>query len=192
MNAQVAKVRETDDAITHIRECLSYDPQGGLFTWLMRPRSHFKSDRYFHAWNANYAGTNAGSIRRDGRVDLNIDGMKWRAHRVAWAIQTGAWPSMVIDHIDRDHSNNAFSNLRECTLQQNQYNRVASKTNTTGLKGVAWLPKKQRFRAAIRINGKQTHLGLFPDAESAHVAYRAAADKHHGAFANYKVRSSKK
>lgn len=186
----VKSSRETPSAIDHLRECFAYDAKVGLFTWLRRPRSHFKTARDCSAWNTRHAGTIAGSRRRDGRIDLNVDGVKWRAHRVAWALSAGRWPACVVDHIDGNASNNAIANLRECSLRQNQFNRVACKRNRLGMKGVTWLPNKRKFRAAIRINGRQTHLGLFADAESASAVYRAAAGKHHGAFANHKIRNA--
>lgn len=183
--------RETVQALAYVRECFRYDAESGLFHWLRRPRSHFKTARDCDAWNTRHAGTTAGSRRRDSRIDLNVSEVKWRAHRVAWALSNGRWPAGVVDHIDGNASNNALANLRECSLRQNQFNRVACKRNRLGMKGVSWLPGKRKFRAAIRINGKQTHLGLFADAESAHAVYRAAAEKHHGAFANHEIRNSR-
>lgn len=49
---------------------------------------------------------------------------------------TSCPPDMVIDHIDRNPSNNCRSNLRVCTQSQNLRNRKVLKTNKSGIKGV--------------------------------------------------------
>ena len=47
-----------------------------------------------------------------------------RANRIIFYIMCQRWPlpDHVIDHIDRDPSNNRWSNLRECTSSQNAMN----------------------------------------------------------------------
>lgn len=45
--------------------------------------------------------------------------------------------------------------------------------------------KTGKWRAAIVINWKQQHLGLFETPDAAHQAYCAAADALHRDFANY-------
>lgn len=171
--------------VSHLRECLAYNAETGELTWLRRPLSHFKSDRYFRAWNSLHAGKPAGVPMTDGRIVINLGKQKWLAHRVAWAIQTGSWPALVIDHIDRDHANNAFTNLRECTLQQNQFNRAANKASTTGAKGVSFDRRTGRYLAKITLRGRTINLGRFDTVEQASSAYLVAANKHHGEFANH-------
>lgn len=178
-----AAQREASMPVTRLRECLAYSAETGEFTWLHRPRSHFTSERYWRAWNSRHAGKPAGVPMTDGRIVINLDKGKWLAHRVAWAIQTGAWPEKSIDHVDRDHSNNAFTNLRECTLQQNQFNRAANSTSRTGAKGVSFDQRTGRYLAKIQIDGKTINLGRFDTVEQAARAYESAAQKHHGKFA---------
>lgn len=176
--------REARTSPAYLRECLSYDGETGAFTWKRRPLSHFKSDRYCRAWNSLHAGKPAGVPMSDGRIAINLDKGKWLAHRVAWAIQTGAWPALSIDHIDRHHANNAFANLRECSLQQNQFNRAANKKNKAGAKGVAFDKRTGKYTAKLQLNRRTLNLGRFDTVEQAASAYQAAADKHHGVFSN--------
>ncbi|MGA0588858.1 HNH endonuclease signature motif containing protein [Dyella sp. KRB-257] len=179
---RTAAEREAAMPVLRLRECLFYAPESGSFTWKLRPLSHFKSERYWRAWNSLHAGKPAGVPMVDGRIVINLDKGKWLAHRVAWAIQTGAWPALAIDHIDRDHANNSFANLRECTLQQNQFNRAANSTSRTGAKGVSLDRHTGRYMAKITLRGRTVNLGRFDTVEKASAAYMAAAAKHHGEF----------
>ena len=47
----------------------------------------------------------------------------------------------VVDHIDRNPSNNNYQNLRWTTLSGNQRNRTISINNTSGISGVRFDPK---------------------------------------------------
>lgn len=94
-----------------------------------------------------------------------------------------------VDHIDGNPLNNKKSNLRGCTIAENNRNVKTSRTNTTGYKGVGWHTEKYkgivytRIRARISVNGKLIHLGLFPTLKAAALAYNEAALKYHGEFA---------
>jgi len=92
---------------------------------------------------------------------------------------TGDWPSGVVDHKDGNRANNVGKNLRDATLQQNNWNR---KPNSSGLKGVSYVPRRKKWRAQIRVNGKKKEIGVFPTPEAAHAAYVAAAKKIHGEY----------
>jgi len=90
-----------------------------------------------------------------------------------------------IDHVDMIRGNNQRYNLRIATHTQNMWNRPAQKNNTSGYKGVTWHRQALRWQARIRANKKTISLGLFDTPREAHEAYKTAADKYHGEFANY-------
>jgi hypothetical protein len=87
------------------------------------------------------------------------------------------------DHRDGNGLNNQRSNLRICTISQNQHNTGKQKRNTSGYKGVCFHKNAKRFIALIMVNRKSTHLGYFNTAIEAALAYDAAAIKLHGEFA---------
>ena len=72
-----------------------------------------------------------------------------------------------IDHIDNIRQNNNTSNLRWVTKSENNYNR--SVCGTVPFKGVS--KNGNRFRATIRVDGKQKHLGCYDTPEEASKAY---------------------
>jgi hypothetical protein len=108
-----------------------------------------------------------------------------RPGRLAWAIHNGDWPplDMYIDHINGIKADNRIANLRLVTPTQNQQNKAGH-----GLypKGVAWRDRIENpWLARIRVNGTRINLGSFAAIEEAAAAYREAAIKYHGEFANY-------
>lgn len=108
---------------------------------------------------------------------IGIDGKRYLAHRLAWFYVTGYWPELI-DHVDGNRSNNAWSNLREANKLINQQNRHnESSFNETGLLGAFRVGG--RFKSSIRYGGKSHHLGYFDTAEQAHAAYVSAKREHH-------------
>ena len=103
-----------------------------------------------------------------------------------------------VDHHDRNPANNQRSNLRVATNGQNRANSKLNHNNKSGFKGVHFrrkrphTPKRKqrsdtmgdRWAAQINAGGKKIHLGYFDTPEEAHEAYKKAALKHFGEFAN--------
>ncbi len=92
-------------------------------------------------------------------------------------------PSIKIDHVNGNGLDNRKHNLRICSVQQNGANRAANRNNSLGIKGVH-RTKYGKFRAIIKVNWRQVHLGNFSTKEEAHAAYVEAAKKYFGEFAH--------
>jgi len=75
--------------------------------------------------------------------------------------------------------NNSISNLRWATRSEQCANQKRKGSN---LKGVQ--QQGEKFRANIRINGKNTYLGMFKTEEEAHKAYCKKAKEVFGDFFN--------
>lgn len=125
-----------------------------------------------------------GWLRADGYRAVQLDGKTYLVHRVAWAMQTGEWPSEEIDHIDGRKAQNQWSNLREADRAQNAANTPLRSGNKTGVKGVHYDRKTQSYRAQISVNMKKMNLGNFRKLADAAAAYAEAATKYHGEYAN--------
>lgn len=93
-------------------------------------------------------------------------------------------PSAVsVDHIDGNSLNNQRSNLRLATHGENMRNRKRHSNNTSGYTGVYWDASKRKWRAEVRLNGKNKHAGYFSDVEEAAKARDLLARELHGEFA---------
>ena len=160
-------------ALSHelLKNLLHYEPDAGVFTWKVSPAQCVPK------------GSVAGTIMKIGYCAVKIQGTNYRAQRLAFFYMMGRWPSRDIDHIDGNKQNNRWVNLREATRSQNGANRGMTKKNSSGYKGVAWDEKLQKWRAAIGVNYRRIHLGLFESADQASTAYLAAARQHFGEFA---------
>ena len=97
-----------------------------------------------------------------------------------------ACDGLQVDHVDMNGLNNQRNNLRACTRSENQRNRAIDRNNTSGFKGVSWDKKRGKWRAYIRLNGKEMFLGRFAEAAAAYAARCDAAVKLHGEFARMK------
>lgn len=153
-----------------LRELLSYDPQSGVFTWLV----HMNNKRA-------HVGLRAGQHRRHGYRTINLNGRRYYEHRLAWLYVHGHWPARYLDHINGDGTDNRLANLREATPAQNSANKGAMSNSRTGLKGVSRFRK--RWTAEICVNGVKHRLGFFDTPEEAALAYAMAAPNIHGDFA---------
>lgn len=161
--------------VTHERllEVLSYDPETGDFTWLISPSTKVP------------VGVIAGSITAKGYRRIQIDGRRYRAHRLVWFYVYGDWPERDIDHRDLDKLNNRWANLRQATASQNQGNTVVRRASSSGLKGVKWRKSRHTWTAAITCDGQSIHLGTFSSPSEAHEAYAQAAVRLRGEFARF-------
>ena len=163
---------KTELSLSELKYLLSYDKNTGYFTWKNHENVHRKT-----------RGKIAGATS-NGYIKIKINKVPYLAHRLAWFYCFNVWPS-IIDHIDGDRSNNSILNLREATKSQNGANSTIRKDNKSGLKGVSYEEKRNKFVAAIRVNGKDYKLGRFVNSDDAAKAYEMAAKKHFGEFAKY-------
>lgn len=177
------------------RQLLRYDPRTGKMYWRARDVSWFSDSKgrwggvhpasaQSQTWNSRYAETEAFTASGEDRYlrGALLD-KSFLAHRVVWAVLYGEWPDNEIDHINMDRSDNREANLRTANHSENNFNRSVQSNNTSGLKGVSWHKKGQKWRAHIALHGKQRHLGLFSTSDEAYQAYLSAVKDMHGEFA---------
>lgn len=88
-----------------------------------------------------------------------------------------------VRHKDRDGLNNQLSNLEKVPIGTKYQNRPCKPEETSQYKGVSLYKKNGKWRAAIRVNGRSTHIGYFWTEEEAAGAYDERAREVHGNLA---------
>jgi hypothetical protein len=148
----------------YLHSILTYDPTSGHFFWKTDIR-HSKIK----------AGDLAGCLHKvDGYVRIQVNGKAYPAHRLAWLWMVGSLPTLEIDHIDHVRHNNRWSNLREVTRTENLQNQSKQKNNTSGFQGVSWHKPSSKWRARVKLDGKNINFGLYETPEAANDACRLA------------------
>ncbi|NDK37109.1 HNH endonuclease signature motif containing protein [Rhodovulum sulfidophilum] len=155
-----------------LRERLSYDAGTGLLFWRMRANA-------IPGWNTKYAGKQAFThISKHGYcvTNLRVGGrsVTISAHRAAWAIHYGEWPSGQIDHVNGVRTDNRLVNLRDVVNAENAMNMAMKANNTSGVNGVYRHRQTGKWCAQISAFGKTVGLGLFAEKEHALIARKAA------------------
>lgn len=90
----------------------------------------------------------------------------------------------LVDHKNGNSLDNQRSNLRVCTKGQNNMNKgVYTFSMSSDYKGVCWREHAKKWKAYIKINRKQIHLGYFSTEKEAALAYNEGAKLYHGEFA---------
>lgn len=160
-----------------LRDILSYDPETGIFTW--------RTDRTAGDGALRRpAGSTAGYKLATGYVLIHLGRSRYLAHRLAWLYVYGTMPSCIMDHADRDRSNNRISNLRLCSKSQNGANSTKrSGRAESALKGAYFRADRNKWRSNLTFDGRSIYLGTFDSQGEAHAAYVAKAKELFGEFA---------
>ena len=127
------------------KELLDYDPETGRITWKVSPCQSIP------------AGSPAGGIHVEGYLRIKVNYHGYLAHRLIFFMQTGRWPVGEIDHLDGNRLNNSWSNLRECSREENMKNKKKRK-GSKGITGVSWHERSSRWKVHIGNNGKRISL----------------------------------
>lgn len=155
-----------ENAMKFLSTMVRYDSSTGKFYWLHRQET---SDQ-LKKWNKRYVDTEAGTLSHGYLligITYNGKKIKIRAHRLAWYMSTGIYPTQQIDHINHNRSDNRLENLRECSNQENSKNRSRQTNNTSGITGVYWAKNAKKWGAYFKLDGKKIHLGYFSDKDEA-------------------------
>lgn len=109
-----------------------------------------------------------------GYLQARINGQRRLMHQVVM-------DGKMIDHINRDKTDNRRENLRFTNKSQNSHNRDLFPNNTTGWKGVSKGKRKadgtQMWFSYITVEGKRKRLYYGPDQQAAIDARKAAEEE---------------
>ena len=153
-----------------LKQLVHYDRDTGIFTRLVTTSSRAM------------AGMEIGHPEGlGGHLRATVGGRKHYLHRLAWLYEHGEMPEMI-DHIDMDVCNNRISNLRLASKSDNNCNRNAPITNTSGVKGICWDADNSAWLVQVQKSGRKVKKRFKEFADA--VQWRIQmADVLHGEFA---------
>lgn len=141
--------------LDEISQLLAYCPGTGEFRWRV-DKGRVK------------AGDVAGSVDSStGYLQIRANYKLFLGHRLAWFMIHGEMPSGVIDHINRNRSDNRITNLRDTSQRKNQWNRNLNKNNTSGVSGVYWSRNCKKWHARLEDMGRKVDLGMYSELSDA-------------------------
>lgn len=152
----------------YLKRRLDYDPETGMLTW--RHDSELSN-----AWNGRYAGKRAGDVIYKGKGKryacrrIALFRTKIQEHQLVWLYMTGEWPpaGMVVDHRNRDATDNRWDNLRLVAVSENSKNKSMYSRNTSGVTGVHFDKSRNAYTARVTASGVSHHLGRYDTLEEA-------------------------
>lgn len=116
-----------------------------------------------------------------GYYHVGSKGKPVQWHRLVYEFFKGKIPpKMTVDHFNNIRDDNRIENLKLLTRKQNQAKQVVGKRNKSGLPGVSWYKRANKWHSQIGINGKQKHLGYFVDPYLAYETFLKNKIKYHG------------
>ena len=139
-----------------LQEAFEYDHTTGLFTHKLRPSPRVK------------VGQVAGSINRNGYIQIRYDYYSYLAHRLAWKMHYGVDPTDLIDHKNRKRTDNRIANLRVATPLANRLNQESK----------GYQERHGKFCARINKGTSYHWIGTFDTPEEARNAYLTEMHKH--------------
>jgi hypothetical protein len=131
-----------------------------------------------YKWQLHSNGHTFYAFRSSTTADATKGQRVWM-HREVIDIPEG----LVCDHINRKGLDDRKANVRPATRSQNSCNARKRAKTSSRYRGVSRDAMSNRYRAQIKVNGRNIYLGMFDDQEQAAKAYDAAAKEYHGEFA---------
>lgn len=181
-----------------LRHILDYNPETGALVWKVRPEwtfvvregERFTRKRKMRIFNRRFPGQSAVCFHtlkarsdkpsNEGRITpvITINNSRHGAGRVIWKLVHNEEPE-VVNVKDGDWTNLRLNNLQATAEIYKAKHHTVFGHNTSGYRGVSWHTKTNRWRAYIKVNQKNIHLGMYSTIERA-VDARARAELRYG------------
>jgi hypothetical protein len=128
-------------------------------------------------------GKRAGGFTTNGYRTVGVSGVKLYEHRIIWQMFYGPIDDGVtIDHKNHNTIDNRIDNLRLATQSEQNYNTKLRVNNTSGVRGVSFDKRRDKWVAYIHVDSKRIHLGYFDCFNDAEVVVNTARAKLHKDF----------
>lgn len=163
----------------YLKENIRYDPDKGELWWLNQKLKGNKRNLDEPIGTLGNHGYLTFGLRLGGKSYTFLN------HRVVWLIQTGSWPVSMVDHINKDKTDNRWINLRQATNQSNLYNSCKRENTTSKYKGVSWHKTFKKWVARGKSkDGLQVFLGYYLEESDAALAYNNHAKATYGEYSS--------
>lgn len=120
-------------------------------------------------------------LKRYVKSTIKINGRQIPIHRYILGIID---PKVFVDHKNGNPLDNRRSNLRICSITDNNRNKSSHPGSTSKYLGVFFYKRTSRWVACIYYNGKTVFRRVFDTEEEAALQYNKQAIKYFGEFAN--------
>lgn len=165
MHSKKNEIKEVDGY------CIGYTENGEEF-WFDKEDKSLVEQYYWSYDNKGYLSARDGSNKHV------------RLHRLVMGVTDY---EIKVDHkkhppLPENQYDNRKQNLRISTNQENCRNTSLSKNNTSGVTGVCYSKREQKWRAYITVNKKQICLGYFLDKDMAIKARKDAEVLYFGEY----------
>lgn len=144
-----------------IRDCFDIDFSKGTLSWKAdRPTNHFRTLGGYSSWKTRFSSTK--SVTKNGKgyfcvgVTFEDKYITHTHHRIIYALFHNDPSPPLIDHYNRDITDNRISNLRPSCKEGNAKNRKLSKLNTSGITGIKFIVKKSGYCFWLTNSSKPT------------------------------------
>jgi hypothetical protein len=132
---------------TYLISILNYDPDTGIWRWLVDRNNHMK------------AGDIAGNVNKTGYRIIGINGKQYLSSRLAYFYMTGEWPEKTMDHMNQVKDDDRWENLEQKDDTEQMHNQGMRKDNTSGVKGIhfenrdkVWVGQIRHYRKTYKKN----------------------------------------
>ncbi|WP_028627706.1 HNH endonuclease signature motif containing protein [Metapseudomonas resinovorans] len=156
---------------SNLGDILRYDPVTGDFFWKILVSRMFPGDK-------------AGTLNKYGYMVVRIGHRSCALHRLAFALMDVDITGMQVDHINGIRHDNRWENLRAVTPSENARNMKKPKNNSSGVIGVCWCTRDQKWQVYAHRDKKPVFLGKHQELFEA-VAARKSAELRFGYHENH-------
>ena len=154
---------------------------------LIRELFDYRDGKLFRSQqNPSKKGVVSGSLDSRGYLTSSVCGRSYQNHRLIYTMFFGGCPEFL-DHINNIKTDNRVENLRPATRAENNSNVGLRRDNTSGVKGVSWHSRDQRWAVRVNIGGTTKHYGYYTDLVQATEVVMRVRTELHGEFCNHGV-----
>lgn len=150
-----------------------FDYRGGRLFHKRR----IESSAYDARFNRLFSGRAIGTKHHTGYLVHTVDERQYGVHRLVFCYHKGYMPD-CIDHENQDKTDNRIENLIDSSPKHNGMNRKRNANNKSGVVGVYFDNRRKKYKAQIKVSGRQMTIGYFSTLEQAAEARKAAELKH--------------